>query len=58
VVKANRLDGSQFEMTLLDLVPADGLKSLEREVASFLDEQGPLYFWYRNVPHRGYYVQR
>ena len=27
------------------------------EVASFLDGQGPLYFWYRNVPHRGYYVQ-
>jgi len=57
VVKATRMDGSQFEMSLFDPVPADGLNSLEREVASFLDEQGPLYFWYRNVPHRGYYVQ-
>ncbi len=57
VMKATRLDGSQFEMNLFDPVPADSLNSLEREVASFLDEQGPLYFWYRNVPHRGYYVQ-
>jgi type III restriction enzyme len=56
-VRATRLNGSQFEMNLFDPVPADGLNSLEREVASFLDEQGPLYFWYRNVPHRGYYVQ-
>jgi hypothetical protein len=23
---------------------------LEREVASFLDEQSQLYFWYRNIP--------
>jgi type III restriction enzyme len=57
LVKATRLDGSQFEMNLFDPVAADSLNSLEREVASFLDEQGPLYFWYRNVPHRGYYVQ-
>jgi type III restriction enzyme len=35
----------------------DELNSLEREVASFLDEQSKLYFWYRNIPHRGYYVQ-
>ena len=28
-----------------------------REVASFLDEQSQLYFWYRNIPQRGYYVQ-
>ncbi len=57
VMKATRMDGSQFEMNLFDPVSADSLNSLEREVASFLDEQGPLYFWYRNIPHRGYYVQ-
>jgi type III restriction enzyme len=56
-VRATRLDGSQFEMNLFDPVPADSLNSLEREVASFLDEQSKLYFWYRNIPHRGYYVQ-
>ena len=57
VPRANRLDGSQFEMSLFDQVPADSLNSLERQVASFLDEQSPLYFWYRNIPHCGYYVQ-
>lgn len=57
VVKATRLSGSQFEMNLFDPVPADMLNSLEREVASFLDEQSRLYFWYRNIPHHGYYVQ-
>ena len=44
-------------MNLFDPVPSDVLNSLEHEVASFLDEQSQLYFWYRNVPHRGYYVQ-
>lgn len=57
VVKATRLDGSQFEMNLFDPVPGDALNSLEREVASFLDEQSHLYFWYRNIPHYGYFVQ-
>ncbi len=56
-VKATRLNGNQFELNLFDPVPLDSLNSLEREVASFLDEQSRLYFWYRNVPHRGYYVQ-
>ena len=56
-VKATRLDGSQFEMNLFDPVPVDAMNSLEHEVASFLDEQSRLYFWYRNIPHYGYYVQ-
>ena len=56
-VKATRLDGNQFEMNLFDPVPDDSMNSLEREVASFLDEQSHLYFWYRNIPHYGYYVQ-
>ncbi len=57
VPKATRMDGSQFELNLFDPVPADSLNSLEREVASFLDEQRALYFWYRNMPRSGYYVQ-
>jgi type III restriction enzyme len=57
VVRATRLDGDQFRLNLFDPVEADSLNSLEREVASFLDEQSRLYFWYRNVPHHGYYVQ-
>jgi len=57
VVKATRLDGNQFELNLFDPVPLDTLNSLEHEVASFLDGQSQLYFWYRNIPHHGYYVQ-
>jgi len=57
VVRATRLNGNQFELNLFDPVPSDTLNSLEREVASFLDEQSQLYFWYRNIPHYGYYVQ-
>ena len=56
-VKATRLDGNQFVLNLYDPVAADSLNSLEHEVASFLDEQSRLYFWYRNIPHHGYYVQ-
>ncbi len=55
--RATRLDGAQFEMNLFDPVPADDLNSLEREVATFLDTQSNLYFWFRNLPHHGYFVQ-
>jgi len=54
---APRLDGRQFEFSLFDPVPADSINTLEREVASFLEGQEQLYFWYRNIPHSGYYVQ-
>jgi type III restriction enzyme len=56
-VKATRLDGNQFILNLYEPMAADSLNSLEHEVASFLDEQSRLYFWYRNIPHHGYYVQ-
>jgi type III restriction enzyme len=57
VRKATRLDGNQFELNLYDPVDSETLNSLEHEVASFLDEQSQLYFWYRNIPHHGYFVQ-
>ncbi|MGH9444639.1 MAG: DEAD/DEAH box helicase [Terriglobia bacterium] len=57
VIKATRLDGNQFVLSLYDPVPLDALNSLEHKVASFLDEQSRLYFWYRNISHQGYYVQ-
>ena len=57
VPKATRLSGDQFVLNLYDPVPSDSLNSLEHQVASFLDEQSHLYFWYRNIPHHGYYVQ-
>jgi len=57
VIRATRLDGNQFELNLYDPVDSETLNSLEHEVASFLDEQSQLYFWYRNIPHHGYFVQ-
>jgi type III restriction enzyme len=58
VIKATRLDGNQFTLNLYDPVDRDTFSnSFEHEVASFLDEQSKLYFWYRNIPRRGYYVQ-
>ncbi len=56
-VRATKLDGSQFELNLFDPVPADSLNEFEREVATFLEEQGRLYFWYRNLPLKDYFVQ-
>ncbi len=56
-VRATRMDGSQFVLDLFDPIPADSINELEREVASFLDMQSQLYFWYRNPAHRGYCVQ-
>ncbi len=55
--RATRLDGQQFVLNLYDPVPEDSLNSLEHRVASFLDDQSRLYFWYRNRPHHDYYVQ-
>lgn len=57
VERAVRMDGSQLLLNLFDPVPKDDLNELEHEVASFLDEQSRLYFWYRNVPRTGYYLQ-
>ncbi len=57
VERAVRMDGNQLLLNLFDPVPKDHLNELEYEVASFLDEQSRLYFWYRNVPRTGYYVQ-
>jgi len=57
MTKAIRMDNSQFEINLFEPMDADSFNGFEREVASFLDEQSQLYFWYRNIPHHGYYVQ-
>ena len=54
---ATRNDNSPFQLSLFDRMPADDFNELERDVASFLDEQSRLYFWYRNIPRRDYYVQ-
>jgi type III restriction enzyme len=55
--RATRLDGNQFMLSLFEHVPNDSMNSLEHQVASYLDEQENLFFWYRNASRRDYSVQ-
>jgi type III restriction enzyme len=55
--KANREDGNQFILSLFEFVPEDDLNGLENKVATYLDKQEQLFFWYRNRQRRDYFVQ-
>ena len=55
--RANREDGGQYERNLLDLITEDELNGLENKVATYLDTQARLFFWYRNRSRKDYYVQ-
>ena len=55
--RATRIDGNQFMLSLFEHVPDDSMNSLEHQVASYLDEQEDLFFWYRNASRRDYTVQ-
>ena len=55
--QANREDGSQYEQSLFDLIYEDDLNGLENKVATYLDQQERLFFWYRNRARKDYYVQ-
>ncbi|WP_309384663.1 DEAD/DEAH box helicase [Cerasicoccus frondis] len=55
--RATREDGRPFQMSLFEHVPEDGLNSLENSVATYLDTQEMLFFWFRNVARQNYYVQ-
>ena len=55
--RANRINGSPFQMSLFEDMPATGFNDLERSVATFLDTQEQLFFWYRNRSRHDYFVQ-
>ena len=55
--RANREDGAPYQMSLFDVIPEDDLNQLETKVATYLDQQARLFFWYRNRPRRDYFVQ-
>jgi len=55
--RANSEIGKPFQRSLFDEMPESSLNGLERTVATFLDAQEPLFFWYRNRSRRDYYVQ-
>ena len=55
--QANRDDGSQYQLSLFDPIFEDDLNGLENSVATYLDQQERLFFWYRNRARKDYYVQ-
>jgi type III restriction enzyme len=52
-----RNNAEPVQLSLFDPVMEDGLNSVEKEVACFLDEQSNLMCWYRNVPRQDYFLQ-
>ncbi len=55
--QANREDGGQYLLNLFDRTDEDDLNGLENKVATYLDQQERLFFWYRNRARQDYYVQ-
>lgn len=56
--RATREDAGQFMMSLFEQMPEGDFNTYETKVATFLDNQEQLlYFWHRNASRRGYHVQ-
>ena len=55
--QANREDGGQYRLNLFERTNEDELNGLENKVATCLDRQERLFFWYRNRARKDYYVQ-
>ena len=55
--QANRDDGAPFMRSLFDRTSEDDMNKLETSVATYLDRQERLFFWYRNRPRKDYFVQ-
>ena len=55
--QANREDGSQYQQSLFERTGEGDLNGLENKVATYLDRQARLFFWYRNRARKDYYVQ-
>ena len=55
--RALRDDGQLFQMNLFEDVLEEDLNDLENMVASYMEAQEELFFWYRNAPRKDYRVQ-
>ena len=55
--QANREDGGQYRFNLFDRTFEEDLNGLENKIATYLDQQERLFFWYRNRARHDYYVQ-
>ena len=57
VKQANRDDGAPYQHNLFDITTEEDLNQLENTVATYLDTQARLFFWYRNRSRKDYFVQ-
>ena len=55
--RANREDGAPYQRNLFDVTTEDDLNQFENKVATYLDQQARLFFWYRNRARKDYFVQ-
>lgn len=55
--RANREDGAPYQYNLFDVTTEYDLNQFENKVATYLDQQARLFFWYRNRARKDYYVQ-
>ena len=55
--RANREDGTPYQASLFDQINETELNGLENKVATCLDKQARLFFWYRNRARQDYFVQ-
>ena len=50
-------NGTLFQMNLFETVVEEDLNGLENAVASYMEDQEELFFWFRNAPRKDYRVQ-
>lgn len=55
--RAVKENNRPYQLSLFEEMPASGFNTLERGVATFLEDQAPLYFWHRNRSRADYFVQ-
>jgi len=55
--KLVRQDNTPIQRSLFDVMPEEEFNEMEKSVAIYLDEQGKLLWWYRNLSRQDYYIQ-
>ena len=55
--KLVRQDNTPIQRSLFDVIPEEEFNEMEKSVAIYLDEQGKLLWWYRNLSRQDYYIQ-
>jgi type III restriction enzyme len=55
--KLVRQDNAPIQLSLFNVVPEEEFNEMEKSVALYLDEQGKLLWWYRNLSRQDYYIQ-